>query len=121
MATRCFSPPDKVAGSAFFSQLVQHSLPKFCTRLCSNFFLQQSQEGRQCFSVTVNGVISSNAWKIKPIFRYGVWQARLQLKVLVSVPFKSILPEVVLSSKPINESNVDFPEPDGPTIATFSP
>ena len=38
-----------------------------------------------------------------------------------SVPPMHTLPEVGLSSVPIRFSRVDFPEPEGPTMATNSP
>jgi len=41
--------------------------------------------------------------------------------VVVSVPSMKIFPFVGLSNNPIMLSNVDFPEPELPTIKTTSP
>jgi hypothetical protein len=53
--------------------------------------------------------------------RFRRWASSSPLKPPTSIPSIESIPEVGLSSAPIRLSSVDFPEPEGPMIATNSP
>ena len=62
-----------------------------------------------------------NCWNTKPISDERTPDSSVSRREDTSVPSMRTLPEVGRSSVPIRLSRVDFPEPDGPTMATNSP
>src|SRR5208283_769676 len=62
-----------------------------------------------------------NFWKTKPIFDLRMRVRAASDNAVKSTPSTSTRPESACVSPPRIWSNVDFPLPDGPTIATNSP
>ena len=60
-----------------------------------------------------------NCWKTIPI-RLRIW-SRLTSGSVISTPSMKILPEVGSSSRLMQRSSVDLPEPDGPITQTTWP
>lgn len=59
-------------------------------------------------------------WKTKPISLLRIRANSSSLSLATGVPLSQYSPEVGVSRQPIRFMSVDFPEPDGPMIATYS-
>jgi hypothetical protein len=59
-------------------------------------------------------------WKTKPISRFRTAASALSLSRETSWPLSQYSPAVGVSRQPIRFISVDFPDPDGPMIATYS-
>ena len=73
------------------------------------------------FSCAVNEGIRWKNWKTNPIFSPRSFASASSPSAVMSMPSISTRPEVGASSPAIKPSSVDFPLPDGPTIATNCP
>src|SRR5574344_171289 len=73
------------------------------------------------FSNTLRSSIRLKLWKTKPMRPLRMSVLSFSLKVVTSLLLSMNVPSVGLSSNPRIFSNVDFPQPDGPIIATNSP
>src|SRR5690606_41415929 len=60
-------------------------------------------------------------WKTKPISLFRISASSLSFILLTSFPFSIYSPEVGVSKHPRIFIKVDFPEPEGPIRATYSP
>ena len=60
-------------------------------------------------------------WNTKPIFRSRTWARAASSRVRTSTPSRENRPRVGTSRQPMMFISVDFPEPDGPMMATNSP
>ena len=60
-------------------------------------------------------------WNTNPIFLFLMLDSSLSAASSTFIPSKKYSPDVGLSKTPIIFINVDFPEPDGPTMDTNSP
>src|SRR5581483_8556688 len=58
---------------------------------------------------------------MNPISRLRIRERWLTSRLATEVPFRTYSPSDGESSRPINASNVDLPEPDGPAMETYSP
>jgi len=77
--------------------------------------------GNNTFSSTERSLSKLENWKINPNFLFLNEEILLSFNVVVLIPSMKIWPFVGLSNNPIMLSNVDFPEPELPTIKTISP
>ena len=62
-----------------------------------------------------------NAWKMNPISRLRMRDRSDILSDCTGFSFSLYTPSEGESSSPKMESNVDFPQPEGPEMATYSP
>ena len=62
-----------------------------------------------------------NCWKTNPIRRLRTWASSSSDIVLTSSPARRKVPDVGTSRQPRMCMRVDFPDPEGPMIATYSP
>src|SRR6185436_20985477 len=58
---------------------------------------------------------------MKPISRLRMRALSESVSASAALPFSQYLPSVGESSRPSSESRVDFPQPEGPAIDTYSP
>src|SRR6185503_18880484 len=77
--------------------------------------------GSSTFSYTVRSPIRLKLWKMKPISRLRTRARSDSGRSATDLPFRVYLPSVGESSRPRIDSSVDFPQPDGPAIAMYSP
>src|SRR5450631_833762 len=131
IATRCFCPPDRVAGNT--SRLSDS--PTLASM--SVAMERASSAGLRC---TVNGpsitlpstVICGKrwkCWKTMPISARSAliawgrsgWRLLLRVTYPTSRPSKRMVPSSIFSSRLIERSRVDLPEPEGPMMTSFSP
>ncbi len=80
-----------------------------------------SSSGTATFSSAVMLAIRWKDWKTMPMLRPRKSATRSSLKACNGVPLMLISPLSSFSSPASTISNVDFPEPDGPTMPTDSP
>ena len=119
IATLCFCPPDREAGYAPALPgspiCLRSSIARFSA--ASRFISFNFTGASVRFSITVKLLIKLKCWNTIPRFRRTF---RIFFSV-TSSPLKYISPEVGSSIQLMQRRNVDFPDPDGPNIATRSP
>ncbi len=121
IATRCFCPPDSVAGftCAFSARPTWSSSSSafFSAAALSIFFV--SSGARVTLSITVMCGKRLKCWKTMPM----CWRtlSRSTFGSVRSYSSTTTLPPVMSSSLFRQRRNVDLPEPDGPMTQTTSP
>lgn len=119
IATRCCCPPDNWLGKwlrrSFRLRTVSSSSRYFCPASDS----QAVPENNILLYRQLRNQIKR--LKIKPIFRRRKIVRFRSSIAKISLPSISTLPDAGMSNAPIILSSVLFPEPDSPTIATYSP
>src|SRR5712692_3419210 len=103
--------PRKPTACSFISTILRSTLSG--SSVCSRM-------GKAMFSNTDMSVKSPPAWNIIPIFRRSAYRACVSSSWTVS-PATLTVPRSGFAWPPIRRSNVDFPEPLAPRIATSLP
>jgi len=76
--------------------------------------------GSSTFRSAVERASRLNVWKTKPISRFRTRASRVSSIPETSCPRSQYSPALGVSRQPSRFISVDFPEPDGPTMATYS-
>ena len=121
MATRCFCPPERRRESAWMKS-ARPTVVKCLMAVASACVLGMcltSMGARVQLSSTDLLLKRLKPWNTMPIF----WRRafRLTLKSIKSCPSNQMWPESASSSKLMQRSSVDLPEPDAPMMHTTSP
>ena len=121
-ATRCCCPPESWAGKCFIRCAIPTRSSAFSTRcLRSALFMPRYVSGSSTFSYTVMSPSRLNAWKMNPICRLRTRARSAADSLSTASPASTYVPSLGVSRSPRIESNVVFPQPDGPEMATYSP
>ncbi len=122
MATRCFSPPDSVAGYLRArSRSPSWSISMLARSRASAWRPRISRAGNRIFSSTVNASRRLKDWNMKPTLAARIAGSSDSFNAVTSVPAIEIVPEVGRISAPSIDRSVVLPEPEGPMIRTSSP
>ena len=121
-ATRCCSPPDSRDGAVSALAVMPSSARSSSRRLrACRGVAPASRAGSSTLSATVIVDNRLKNWNMKPTcLRRSTAQAEAD-SPSTRCPRSQISPRVAGSRPPSTCSSVDFPEPDGPMIATNSP
>ena len=122
MATRCCWPPESCCGKCFSRcEMAIRFIASFtrCFRSAGGMRIYRS--GSSMFSYTLSSSIRLKLWNTKPIMPLRRSVRSFSVNLDTSVPLRKYFPDVGLSNKPKMLSNVVFPQPEGPIMATNSP
>jgi hypothetical protein len=117
---------DHADGRPLAMQLARCAIPTFSratiTRsLRSADFMPRYVNGSSTFSYTVKSPMRLKLWKMNPISRLRTRARSESGRSATDLPLRMYFPSVGESRRPRIDSNVDFPQPDGPAIAMYSP
>src|SRR5688572_19345251 len=84
-------------------------------------FIPRYVSGSSTFSYTLRSPIRLKLWKMKPISRLRTRARSESGRSATDLPLRMYLPSVGESRSPRIDSSVDFPQPDGPAMAMYSP
>ena len=122
IATRCRSPPDSRVGRAcsLWPSPARRSAAAACSRRLARLTPAYSSA-----SATLSSALwcsaRKNCWNTNPIAVARSAATCRSLSAAASRPVTRTVPAVGRSRVPIRCSSVDFPDPDGPAMATSSP
>ena len=121
-AARCRSPPETSAGCRSPSRSISDVARSSLAALAAADLLSPiNQRGRATFSRIVSSGNSSPNWNTTPIRSRRIALRRRSIWLDSVMPSKPTVPPSG-TSKPIKQcKSVDFPEPDGPTMASACP
>ena len=77
--------------------------------------------GSSTFSRAFSSGIRLKLWKMKPIFLFLILASSLSVSFDTGLPSNKYSPDVGTSIMPRIFMSVVFPEPEGPTAASYSP
>ncbi len=122
IATRCFCPPDSSCGRCSVrSPRPTRSSARAARRPRSARERPEYSRPSATFACALMPGTRWKDWKTKPTWRERSADRARSERVAMSCPAMATAPAVGRSRVPTMCSRVDFPEPDGPTMARSSP
>ena len=91
------------------------------SRRCLRVRSLRKTSGSSTFSNVVMSLMRLKAWKMNPMSRLRTRACSVGCSPVTSAPLRKYFPSDAELSRPMTESSVDLPQPEGPLIETYSP